>query len=398
MIAPDEEYKISKWFAEFADPRIEEAFQRHFQQLTNRQLRGILFFWAALNLLFAIPDYIALGQSGPFFWLLAYRVVLTAVLVVIMLCVKPETSLARISYAVAATAVYGFTGFMLFFIFRPDAVNWVVGVIMLLILGLLMFVPIRFYLAFWVALYGVVITLLTRYWMGSSRANLIGLFFLLILPFLIGAATTRRFAVLQRKQFALSAQTAKINRELEGEIKRRLKLEAILKELAATDPLTGLYNRREYEMLFTRELERARRKNAPWSLAILDLDHFKAVNDRYGHAVGDEVLRRVAKICREHLRSIDIIGRLGGEEFIILLPDTAIDEAFTVGTRLLKALAAAEMEAGQDKIKITATIGISQLLPGDPDINAVIGRADAALYRGKAAGRNRVEANLISSI
>jgi len=389
------EYRISRWLAEFADPEIEQSYQKHFQHLTNRQLRVILIFWAVMNLLFAVPDYEALGFSREFIHLMAYRVILTSLIVIIFFIIKPDTSVFRISYAVAGTAVFGFTGFMLFFVYRPDVVNWIVGVIMLMILGLLMFIPIRFYLAFFAALYGVLITLLTRYVMGSPRANLIGLFFLLMLPFAIGAATTRRLAFLQRRQYELAARTAKINRELENEIQQRLKLEMTLKELAATDPLTGLYNRREYEMLFTHEMERARRTNTILSICIVDLDHFKKVNDTYGHGTGDDVLRRVAKLCRENVRTIDIIGRLGGEEFVILLPDTAIENAAIIGKRLLEALAATDIDTGEHTIKITATIGISQLLPNDADFSAIIQRADAALYRGKAAGRNRVEVNLI---
>lgn len=389
------EYRISRWIAEFTDPETEQSYQTYFQRLTNRQLRTALIAWVILMLFFAVPDYQALGTGKNFFYLLAYRVTMSVMLLAILFNIHSDTSVFRISYPIAAAAVIGFTGFMLLFVYRPDVVNWTVGVIMLMIISLLVFMPIRFYLAFFAALYGVVITLITRYVMGSPNANLIGLFFLLMLPFVLGAATIRRLAFLQRKQFALASKTAKINKELEYEIQQRLKLEATLKELAATDPLTGLYNRREYEMLFTHEIERAKRTNTVLSICIVDLDHFKKVNDTFGHGVGDEVLRRIAKLCRENLRTIDIIGRLGGEEFVMLLPDTNIENAAAIGNRLLETLADAHFDTGTTAIKITATIGISQLLPNDPDFNAVIQRADAALYRGKAAGRNRVEVNLI---
>ncbi len=389
------EYRISRWIAEFTDPETEQSYQKYFQRLTNRQLRAALIAWALLMLLFAVPDYQALGTGRDFFCLLAYRVAMSVMLLAIIFNIRSDTSVFRISFPIAAAAIIGFTGFMLLFVYRPDVVNWTVGVIMLMIIGLLVFMPIRFYLAFFAAFYGVVITLITRYAMGSPNANLIGLFFLLMLPFILGAATIRRLAFLQRKQFALASKTAKINKDLEYEIQQRLKLEATLKELAATDPLTGLFNRREYEMLFMHEIERAKRTNTVLSICIVDLDHFKKVNDTYGHGVGDDVLRRTAKLCREKLRTMDIIGRLGGEEFVILLPDTTIENAAAIGNRLVEVLAATDIEAGASTIKITATLGISQLLPGDPDFNAVIQRADAALYRGKAAGRNRVEVNLI---
>jgi diguanylate cyclase (GGDEF)-like protein len=389
------EYRISLWLAEFSDRETEQSFQRHFQHILTRQLRFALIVWALLLMLFAIPDYQTIGARPAFFYLLAYRMVISLALTIIILNIRRDTSLFRLSYAVTPVIIAGFSGFMLLFIYRPDAVSWTVGVIMLMIISLLMFMPIRFNLAFCSAAYGVAITLLTRYVMGSSRANLIGLFFILMLPLVVGAVTARRLAFLQRKQFTLLAKTAKINRELEREIQQRLKLEAALKELAATDPLTGLYNRREYEMLFGHEIERARRMNTALSICIVDLDHFKRVNDTYGHGVGDDVLRRTAAICRKNLRTVDIIGRLGGEEFIFLLPETTIDQAVVIGNRLLEALSTTDIDAGVTTIRITATIGISQLLPGDQDFNTLIQRADTALYRGKVAGRNRVEVNLM---
>jgi len=227
--------------------------------------------------------------------------------------------------------------------------------------------------------------------MGTSGADLIGLFFLLMLPFVLGAATALRLNFLQRSQFILLSQTETINQELELEIDRRHKLELKLKEMAATDPLTGLYNRREYEMLFAHEIERARRLGSPLSVCIADLDHFKEVNDTYGHDAGDEVLRRTARLIRDKTRSMDIVGRLGGEEFIILLPEASRNQAAMIGNRILEALASTDIDVGTAIVRIKATIGVAQLLPDDRDFNAAIRRADAAMYRGKEAGRNRVE-------
>lgn len=388
------EFKISIWLAEFSNPEIEKSYQRYFQRVTNRQLRISLSVWMVLNLVFAVPDYGALGASEEFFYLLTFRAVVAVALFIIVLVIRYNTNVFCLSYVIAAVIIASFSGFMLLFIYRPEINNWTVVTIMMMIIVLPMFIPIRFFLAFIAMLYGVLITLITRFVLGSSRANLIGLFFLLMLPFVVGIASARRIAFSQRKQFAMAAKTAKINEELEHEIKQRLKLEAALKELAATDPLTGLYNRREYETLFLHEIKRARRTNKSLSICIADIDHFKKVNDTYGHGVGDEVLRRTAQICRENIRAIDIIGRLGGEEFVILFPETAVEEAADIGRRLLKVLAATDVEAGSATINITATIGIAQLLPEDRDLNAVIQRADDALYRGKEAGRNRVEIDL----
>jgi len=117
------------------------------------------------------------------------------------------------------------------------------------------------------------------------------------------------------------------------------------------------------------------------------------VNDTHGHTAGDAVLRCVADVCRRNLRAIDIVGRLGGEEFIILMPECDIDQANILGNRLLKMIESAVVDANTASIRITATIGITQLFPDDKGIEVIISRADDALYRGKRAGRNRVEIN-----
>ncbi len=382
---------INRWMCEFSDPGMERAFQSHVQPVVTQQLRWALIIWAGLLLLFAVPDYIAMGPVRPFYYLLTYRVVIVVALAILLCSIRPDTDIFRFSYPVTAVVLAGFTGFMLFFIYRPDVVTLIIIVIMVQLIGLLMFVPIRFILALSSALYGVFITLATRYILGTSTANLVGLSVLLILPVVIGAATTMRLGFSQRREFALLTEANKINQELADEMRKRVKLEEKLKELAATDPLTGLYNRRQYEMLFRHEMDRSRRSHSPLSVGILDLDDFKVVNDTYGHSAGDAVLRLVAEVCRRNLRAVDIVGRLGGEEFIILMPDCDIDQANILGNRLLQKIESAVTDTGSASIKVTATIGITQLFPDDKGIEGIISRADEALYRGKNAGRNRVE-------
>lgn len=391
MTASSDEYGISWWRAEFADQATELTFQKYMQQMINRQLRVVLLVWGGLLLLFAYPDYLALGLTRSFFHLLAYRVVIALAIVCVVFTIRPETNFVTISHIVSIIVIAGFSGFMMLFYYRPDVVVWIIGVIMIQIMGLLMFIPIRFSMACVGAFYGVVITMITQWMMGLPKATLIGLFFLLMLPFVLGAATTIRLNILQRRQFILLLQAEKVNQELELEIGRRQKLELQLKELAATDPLTGLYNRREYEMLFIHEIERAKRAGSPLSVGIFDLDHFKKVNDTYGHGAGDEVLRRTAHLMQENLRHMDIVGRLGGEEFILLLPETTRDKAAVISSRILEVLASTDMNVGTATVRVTATIGVTQLLPTDQDFNAVIQRADTAMYTGKQAGRNRVE-------
>ncbi len=171
-------------------------------------------------------------------------------------------------------------------------------------------------------------------------------------------------------------------------------LEDSLRHLAATDTLTGLANRRHFLAQMSQTLARLRRHPSPTALLMVDLDWFKRVNDDYGHATGDEVLRHVALEMGRDLRRSDLIGRLGGEEFAILLADTDAAGAHEFADRLRRRIAAEPMTTHLAEIPITLSIGTTQYAPMDVGIDTILARADRALYRAKARGRNRVEMEL----
>jgi diguanylate cyclase (GGDEF)-like protein len=162
------------------------------------------------------------------------------------------------------------------------------------------------------------------------------------------------------------------------------------KMAATTDPLTGLLNRRGFFEATGILMGRRCAKGEPISVLAFDLDHFKSINDRYGHAIGDAVLQLFAKTARDTMRANDIIGRLGGEEFIAVLPGT-LAEAAIAAERVRAAFAAASLERNGLRIAATVSIGIACASPTTA-IDQIIARADAALYRAKTGGRNRVEA------
>lgn len=160
-----------------------------------------------------------------------------------------------------------------------------------------------------------------------------------------------------------------------------------LDQLAGTDTLTGAWNRRHFDEVVDRELDRSRRYGHALALIVLDLDRFKEINDRYGHVEGDRVLQEVASCMREALRKPDSLTRWGGEEFIVLMPDTGIASAAILAERLRSNIAARHIEGIGT---VTASIGVAELGTSEQR-NAWLARADAALYRAKQAGRNRVE-------
>ncbi len=163
--------------------------------------------------------------------------------------------------------------------------------------------------------------------------------------------------------------------------------------LARTDALTGLANRRAFDEAAQHEFQRARRYGTPLVLILADLDFFKAINDSHGHHVGDQVLVDFARILSESVRGVDLAGRWGGEEFIILMPGTELAEAVQVAERMRLAVAAAPTRLGDVTCGYTASFGVAAYSSKDQTLDALLYRVDSALYRAKDNGRNRVEVN-----
>jgi two-component system cell cycle response regulator len=166
---------------------------------------------------------------------------------------------------------------------------------------------------------------------------------------------------------------------------------------AVTDPLTGLYNRRYLESHFERICGRLKEEGKTISLLMLDIDHFKQVNDTYGHDAGDQVLQVVAKRVVSNLRGFDTAVRFGGEEFVILLPDAPLSAAVSTAERLCKAMSSAPvpMTNGAEAISVTASLGAATMMAGDESLEDLLRRADAALYQAKGSGRNRVISSVV---
>lgn len=174
------------------------------------------------------------------------------------------------------------------------------------------------------------------------------------------------------------------------DITERIRLEQQLEHQAHTDSLTGLVNRGHFLELAERELSRARRYPNSVAIAMLDLDYFKAINDSHGHESGDRVLQKFAAICRDSLRESDLLARIGGEEFVILFPETTCEKAREVAERIREGVAAATVPAVDGAaIRFTVSIGITELAAADRNIDGLMGRADRALYEAKRSGRNR---------
>jgi len=198
------------------------------------------------------------------------------------------------------------------------------------------------------------------------------------------------------------AELTRINQELREEVELRKSTEkslrqseALFRQLAVSDPLTGIHNRRYFYQLACMELDRSCRYQHSLAVVLFDVDHFKQVNDHYGHAIGDQVLQNLACLVRNCLRSNDIFARYGGEEFILLLPETDLQASFVIADRVRLQVAEKPLVVSPDQIKITISAGCSAvddsvqpLFPTPKTLDLLIDCADKALYQAKRAGRN----------
>lgn len=172
---------------------------------------------------------------------------------------------------------------------------------------------------------------------------------------------------------------------------RRYESETALELASNTDSMTGVSNRRHFMPLLRQEIIRSHRLGHRISLLMLDIDHFKKINDTHGHPTGDLVICTLANICRKASREIDVVARLGGEEFAILLPETGLQEALTVAERVRAAAENTSIESlNGEALRFTVSIGIAEQPPGEKSEEKLIGTADAALYQAKTSGRNCV--------
>jgi diguanylate cyclase (GGDEF)-like protein len=225
----------------------------------------------------------------------------------------------------------------------------------------------------------------TLYSSVYGLGNLIGHFLKLIAFYLIYIAIVEMG--LEKPQRLLFKNLKKNEKALKKALKD-------VKRLAITDPLTGLYNQRHFSTVAEKELRRACRYGRPLSAIMLDIDHFKRANDTYGHTVGDHLLQEVAQSFRLELRRVDVVGRYGGDEFVVLLPENDLDAARQVAERLRKSIARRRIATPKGTAKVTASLGVAAVDCAEITLEQLLARADQALYAAKESGRNRVSSSV----
>jgi diguanylate cyclase (GGDEF)-like protein len=385
--------QLARLTAEFTDAAVELRFRRlHFHAAARQAVVGLLVA-AFFTLAFGYNDYVFLGICPAFWLLLGGRLAFTAVALagVVMLVRRPERVCTGVVVSTVSAALLA--SVVLVVLVRPANLHWHFLIWAVCVLGVYLATPNRFILSAGVAL-GCTLGLMVGVGLVVRPSLMDTLRMVLILGAAnaVGYLTSYHFNRLRRLQFALLLKAEEANQALLREVAERRRLEAELLRMASTDGLTGLFNRRHFLELANRELARARRAGTPISLLLLDVDHFKEVNDRHGHAAGDLALKAVGEACRAALREVDVVGRLGGEEFAACLPEAGEDGAVEVAERLRRTLAALRVETPAGPLSLTVTIGVAAVRAEETDVTQALQRADDAMYAGKRAGRDRVMA------
>ncbi|MDH3342730.1 MAG: GGDEF domain-containing protein [Gammaproteobacteria bacterium] len=214
--------------------------------------------------------------------------------------------------------------------------------------------------------------------------------FVVLLFLVFSAYTERLLSIIHNMTIELKEYHDRLEKtiaQLKVENIERQRAAEELEELSITDPLTSIYNRRKFNELLTSEVERSKRYKNDLAIIMCDIDHFKKINDTYGHDVGDKALKTFSEMINKNIREVDMFARWGGEEFMILMPNVNTDNAYSVAEKLRKAVASAKIESAGS---ITASFGVTDLNP-DESIDSFIKRVDQAMYRAKDNGRNKVE-------
>ncbi len=353
-------------------------YRQHYLAADVRQTALGIGCVALPIMVFGYSDYLLFGFTQQFYLLLYLRaslLVISALLIILML-----TGVKSVAQFDRLMLLYGLL-FICFGVYvgvtRPVSYMYYAVVNVAILMAIYLFFPIRLSMKIGLA---TVLTLGDLLIIGllKDMANLL-IWNVTLVAYLIvnftGLICALRMEYYRRQQF------------LDNQAECSLRVE--LTRLASVDELTGIWNRRKFLELAEGEADRHVRYARPFSLMMLDLDDFKAVNDRFGHVSGDCALKQFTGVVGGQIRGIDILGRLGGEEFGIVLPETSLAEARVLGERICKALREHDIKLGDSSaIRVTVSIGVAEACPGHNSLDDVISMADTALYRAKAKGRD----------
>ena len=398
-VAESSRYKISRWRAEFADQATERVFRGESADLDCRHGGRNLLILSLAFAFFIVGDLEVFNDDVGLLVSAATRIVVLIAGIVAFLILRKYRSAIVLDVVIlgyAAISCMALVAQLENYIFVSTQPPNVFDVQMAFIIGtmityVLLANPLRFQLAICLILifsFGVLLFCC----LTSANERLPFAIAYMVLVNAIGIATSMRLHEMRRVSWAGLREEREAKRQLEDENRERRVLEVELRKLATTDPLTDVANRRHFLALATAEIERINRYHRPMAIMVMDLDHFKKVNDTLGHAAGDEALKAAVAAIKLALRQSDVLGRVGGEEFAVLLPETDRKAAMGVADRIREGVEKAEPEWDGKKFSITVSIGVAESATKGQSLDDLMAHADFAMYEAKNQGRNRVVA------
>lgn len=382
---------MSTLTAEFHDTLIEEHYWVASRDDLAHWAATAATMWAAFSLPLAFADLVNLGMGVTFFCLLLVRALLACVGFGLARLLRTDSRTIRRHGLITAGCGLIMAGSGVIALMRPAATMLDHLEVGMVILAVLILVPNR--IPYAVALSGAA----SAVWIAVSaavrdtaNAALVAHVMGFAATVAIGWAGALLIGTTRRQAFAEHLASARANERLRTEIVWRERLEMDLVQKANTDPLTKTSNRRHFEEQAHDEFVRCQRTHQPMSVMLLDVDHFKWINDTHGHAAGDEVLRVLSEQLAQHLRRIDVVGRLGGEEFAVLMPGADRQRAEEAAERLRMRIAGLRVELPSGRVRLTVSIGVTECDVWTENLTEVLARADEAMYRAKTSGRDKV--------
>jgi diguanylate cyclase (GGDEF)-like protein len=365
------------------DPPIdgrEAAYRQQYLKADATQAAWCIGLMVVPLLFFSSTDYLLFGWSMLLVLVGLLRLSLTAISVGIVLRLRQVQDPQTYDRLIAVWMVAACGIVMIINMTRPPTFIQPVMLFAVLVLALFVLIPNQTWHRFLLA-GSYLTTNLTLFLTGRRVAEPITanlLWGAVLLAIIIGFAASSHLSRSRRRQFVARAALEHIRDEFQ--------------EMTTVDALTGLLNRRRFLEVAAEELARSRRYGRALSIIAVDLDHFRSVNDGFGQAVGDDVLKALARTLQKQTRRQDIVGRVGGEEFAAILPETSIETAIALAERIRSHLRSMTITTSSVALTVTASLGVAEVAPADRSLADVLHRADQALYRAKRYGRDRVEA------
>ena len=362
----------------FTNPELEEKYNETYLEENISITRISLWIWQGANLLLIGMDYLLLGFGRMFFWVVGLRLCAFIYFLLFTRYLRRVRLVAIYQRTLFAAMIIGAGLFLAINLTRPPTYLQHTVVDVVGVLCLYLFFPNRFLYRLLPALLLTVGSILLYLFVKTVLNP--GIILVTLVSYglvnFLGLLVSARLYGARRKEFQshLAEQAA----------------QAKVARLAMQDDLTGIANRRHFYRQAEAEFAHFQRSKQPFALLMLDLDHFKRINDQYGHGVGDAVLIRFTQYVSTQIRQEDLLGRVGGEEFAILLRDATIAQATAIAERIREGVAQLPIFGGNDTDRFTVSIGIATAEDADASFDVLFGRADQALYRAKQAGRNWV--------